>query len=119
MGELKRNALFPYLLIGIFGIGLVFALSFIGLHQGNEQASGDEEETVEAGNPEEIYAQNCLSCHGENYEGGAGPELLEVDARLSNDEIKDILQNGKGIMPGGLVPEESLDDMVEWIISLE
>ena len=39
---MKRNALFPYLLIGVFGIGLVIALSLIGLYQGNEEAGGEE-----------------------------------------------------------------------------
>ena len=30
------------------------------------------------------------------YEGGAGPELLRVDTRLSQEEVKEVLQNGKG-----------------------
>ena len=38
---------------------------------------------------------------------------------MSSDEIEDILQNGRGMMPGNLVPPESLDAMVEWVMSIE
>lgn len=116
---MKRNALFPYLLIGVFGIGLVIALSLIGLYQGNEEAGGEEGGNVELATPEDIYNQSCISCHGGNYEGGAGPELVGVDTRLSQEKVKEVLQNGKGIMPSNLVAEESLDEMVDWIMSLE
>ena len=62
---------------------------------------------VELATPEDIYNQSCISCHGGNYEGGAGPELLGVDSRLSQEEVKEVLQNGKGIMPANLVAEAS------------
>ncbi|WP_033828393.1 cytochrome c550 [Bacillus andreraoultii] len=118
---MKRNAVFPYLLIMVFGIGLIVALSIIGVNDSKE-AGGEEskkESTAEAGSPEEIYAQNCISCHGENYEGAMGPELKNVGERLSADEIKDVLQNGRGAMPKGLVPAESIDAMTEWLSSLK
>lgn len=119
---MKRNVIFPYILIMIFGVGLIFALSLIGLNSGSEQASGDggtDSALLEA-TPEELYSKvGCISCHGENYDGASGPELINVDSRLSADEIKDVLVNGSGPMPGNLVPAEKLDEMVEWIISLE
>ncbi len=119
---MKRNAIIPYLLIMAMGVLLVAGVSTIALFYNKEAAEADGtgeqgEETVLT--PEEIYAQNCLACHGENYEGAMGPELVNVGDRLSEDEIREVLVNGRGAMPGNLVPNESLDEMVEWLLTLQ
>ncbi|WAA11483.1 cytochrome c550 [Fervidibacillus halotolerans] len=119
---MKKNAIYPYLIIMAFGIGLVFALSFIGLYEGEGQADGGDStdgQGVVAQTPEEIYTNTCIACHGQNYEGASGPALINVGDRLSRDEIKDVLVNGRGIMPGGTVPEEQLDEMVDWLMNLK
>lgn len=119
---MKRNAIYPYLLIMVFGVGLVFALSLIGLSQEKEQANGGNgtggEQTV-AQSPEEIYNQTCIGCHGQNYEGVSGPALIGVGERLSRDQIEEVLVNGRGIMPANTVPEESLEEMIDWLMSLK
>ncbi|WP_170007696.1 cytochrome c550 [Bacillus fonticola] len=115
---MNRNPLIPFVLIMVFGIGLVSFLSAIGLNDLNEAENGSEEVVVLE--PEERYQQSCISCHGQNFEGGAGPSLLGVGERYSNEEIQDILLNGKeGGMPAGLVPQEELEPFVEWLSSLE
>ncbi len=120
---MNRNPLIPFLLIAVLGIGLMFLLSFKGIGDHEELASGGEEEpkTEDVANatPEEIYQQNCISCHGENYEGGAGPALTGVGEKLGVDEIKTTIQQGRGIMPGGLVPDEKLDEMAEWVSQIK
>lgn len=119
--EMKRNALVPYFLIMAFGIGLIFALSFIGMN-GGEQAGDGGGATTQT--PEEIYATSCITCHGENYEGkGNYPALKGVGERLSKEEIKEVIVKGRtgdiGTMPGGMVPAESVDAMVDWLSTLE
>lgn len=119
---MKRNPLIPFLLIAVLGIGLIFLLSFKGIGDHKELANGGEEEKTEDvanATPEEIYQGNCISCHGQNYEGGAGPALTGVGDRLSVDEIKETIKNGKGIMPANLVPEEKLDEMAEWVSQIK
>lgn len=116
---MKRNALIPYLLIMVLGIGLMVALSLIGVYDSKETGGKESDNIAQAATPEEIYQKSCFSCHGSNYEGAVGPELKGVDERLSVDEIKDVLQNGRGAMPKGLVPSESLDAMAEWLMTLE
>jgi len=121
---MNRNPLIPFVLIMVFGIGLMFAFSFIGLDNAKELAEGEggEGETttdVASATPEEIYQQSCVSCHGENYEGGVGPALTGVGNRLSADQITDVLKNGRGAMPGGLVPEEKLDEMTQWLSEIQ
>lgn len=121
---MNRNPLIPFVIIMVFGIGLMFTFSFIGLNNAEEMAKEGEdgaEETTDVANatPKEIYQQSCVSCHGGNYEGGVGPALTSVGGRLSADQIKEVLKNGRGSMPGGLVPEEKLDEMAKWVSEIQ
>ncbi|MEK4521700.1 cytochrome c550 [Psychrobacillus sp. FSL W7-1457] len=123
---MQKNPIIPFILIMAFGIGLIFFLSIDGVgnkaeiaesHEGGESAEGGEEATAGEFDPEALAQGKCISCHGNTYEGGMGPSLVGLE--LSEDEIKDILANGKGsMMPGGLVPEENLDEMAAWVKSL-
>ncbi|MFC4320807.1 cytochrome c550 [Litchfieldia salsa] len=117
---MNRNPLIPFGLIFVFGIGLMFLLSFIGLGNMDELANEGEEtpEATVAASPEEIYQGKCAACHGVDMSGGVGPDLHGVGERYEADEIKTILEEGKGIMQGGLVPAEHLDDMVTWLSEL-
>ena len=118
---MKNNAVMPYILIMVIGLTLVFFLSIKGLGDADKMAKENEEggkteEAASADKPEDIYKQQCLSCHGGNYEGGAGPKLIGV---TDKELIKDRIVNGKGMMPPGLVPEDKVDDMVEFIAGLK
>lgn len=65
----------------------------------------------------EIYAaQSCIGCHGNQMEGGsAGYALFETG--LTAEEIKEIIINGRGAMPGGLFDgtEEELEILARYI----
>lgn len=118
---MKNNAVMPYILIMVIGLTLVFFLSIKGLGDADKMAKENEEggkteETASADKPEDIYKAQCLSCHGGNYEGGAGPKLTGV---TDKELIKDRIVNGKGMMPPGLVPEDKVDEMVEFIAGLK
>ena len=49
----------------------------------------------------EVFANNCAMCHGKNREGNPPvfPSLIGVETRLTADQIKTIVQNGRGKMP--------------------
>ncbi|MHC0035883.1 cytochrome c550 [Pseudoneobacillus sp. C159] len=119
---MNRNPIVPFIVIMVFGIGLMFLLSFKGLGDSKEIAKeaegGKEPKTEVAANPEDIYKQTCAGCHGNSYEGSMGPALKGTG--LSKDEVADILQNGlPGGMPKGLVQGEQLDAMAEFIANLK
>jgi cytochrome c550 len=119
---MNRNPVIPYILIFVFGIGLMFLLSFKGLGDMDELAKEKEggaetEQVVRA--PEDIYTGSCVSCHGDAYQGGMGPALTGVGDRYSKDEIKDIVVNGKGNMPAGMVKPEEADAMAEWLANIK
>jgi len=50
----------------------------------------------------EAYADHCAICHGDNREGilPAFPPLLGISRQLNDQQIIDIVHNGKGRMPG-------------------
>ncbi|WP_071395796.1 cytochrome c550 [Bacillus tuaregi] len=121
---MNRNPIIPFITIMVVGVLAMFLLSFKGIGDSKELAAelegGGEEKTEEvASNPEDIYKQNCINCHGDQYQGGVGPALKGVGDRMSTDEIADIVTNGKGSMPPGLVPAEKAGEMAEWLAGLK
>ncbi|MEK3890701.1 cytochrome c550 [Bacillus sp. FSL K6-3431] len=118
---MKRNAIVPYILIMVLGLGLIFFLGIKGVGDSKEIAKeqeGGQEETV-AFEPEAYANKSCITCHGENLEGqGAVPNLHGTG--LSEEEVADILANGtEGGMPAGLVPAENVEEMAAWIAGLK
>jgi cytochrome c550 len=122
---MNRNPIVPFILIMVFGIGLMFFLSFKGLGDSKDlakEAEGGEEpktEEVASTNPEDLYKKSCIGCHGDQYQGTVGPALTGVGERLSHDQIKDVLINGRGTMPAGMVPAEQADAVADWLASLK
>ena len=45
-----------------------------------------------------VYSDTCAVCHGRDGEGGIGPALIGVAARLSEAEHLDVVYNGRGQM---------------------
>jgi cytochrome c550 len=112
---MNRNPLIPFALIAFLGIGLMFLFSFVGLDNMDEMA-GKEEETGPAATPEELYAANCLSCHGDQLQGVVGPALANIGSEYDVAHIQDVIVNGQGSgMPGGLVTGEQAKALAEWL----
>jgi mono/diheme cytochrome c family protein len=84
---------------------------------GTETPEGTEEgpaETSLASQGEEVYQKTCISCHGANLEGGAGPALNNIT--LSKEEIVEVIKNGRGQMPGNLAPGQE-EAIAEYLLS--
>ncbi|CEG29050.1 cytochrome c551 [Bacillus sp. B-jedd] len=78
-------------------------------------SDGGGKESASGGDPEKMYQQKCSGCHGAELKGGAGPDLTKVGSALSKDEIKDIIENGKGGMPKGLYKGADAEKVAEWL----
>ena len=67
-----------------------------------------------------VFQKNCAKCHGKTAEGRhfGGPSLIsEKAAATSADDLRNMINNGKGRMPkyaSKLTPEE-VDKLVEQI----
>src|SRR5699024_10616675 len=82
-----------------------------------EQQEDAQEEAVEE--PEAIFESNCASCHGDDLSGGMGPDLTDVGSRLSEEEIHEIIMEGKGDMPPGLATDAESEVLSEWLSDME
>jgi len=98
----------------VFLIALVGSIVFPPQH--GEQAQGDGATAPAQVDPAALYKANCASCHGQNLEGIAGPNLTTVGSKYSADEIADIIKNGKGGMPPGLLKKgEEIKAVAQWL----
>src|SRR5690625_1415724 len=78
-----------------------------------EDSDADEGATSEAA--EELYAESCASCHGDDLSGQVGPALGAEGADLSADEIVEIIENGQGSMPAGLLSGDDAQEVADWL----
>ncbi|SES38615.1 c-type cytochrome [Salipaludibacillus aurantiacus] len=84
------------------------------VNDGNNAETTDnaaDEGTYDLANGEELYAQNCASCHGGDLEGASGPNLQGS----SQDEVRSAIEAGPGTMPADLVTGDDADDVAAWV----
>ena len=87
----------------LFGTAIVLAAC--GGGDDAQENAGESTGGTESAEAEQIVQQNCVSCHGQNLEGGAGPNLTAVGGKYDQDEIKNIIINGQGGMPEGILDD--------------
>lgn len=74
----------------------------------------------------EVYSNStCITCHGADLKGrgGSRTNLQKVGARLTHEEIVDVITNGrpsKG-MPAqaGRISEEEINELADWLSTLK
>lgn len=68
----------------------------------------------------QVLVRNCIGCHGTDLAGRSGPSLLDIKATFSEEEIVDIILNGKGKMPKvvGLNAEQA-EILASWLLERE
>jgi cytochrome c551 len=96
---------------------LVFLLFYYEGPAQSAKAGGEtsEEETVSTQKAEEIASTACMTCHGENLKGGAGPALDNIGSKYAQNDIENIIKNGKGAMPGGVISPEEAKIVAGWL----
>lgn len=82
----------------------------------NDTNNNDANNNDTTASAEEIYKDNCASCHGDDLEGeGDSPSLESVGDDMSEDEILEQIENGGDGMPGGLIEGEEADQVAKWL----
>jgi mono/diheme cytochrome c family protein len=63
---------------------------------------------------EQLFAENCATCHGaEGQGGGVGPTLAGNDVPIA--DARATIENGSGVMPAGLVSGQDLEDVLAYL----
>lgn len=84
-------------------------------HPANAGGQTTGGETASAEKAEEITSSNCITCHGENLKGGAGPALTKIGSKYAQGDIENIIKNGKGAMPAGIISPEEAKIVAAWL----
>ncbi|OUM97549.1 MAG: hypothetical protein A9Z00_09815 [Thermobacillus sp. ZCTH02-B1] len=113
---MKRKLWTAAALIAAFGLGLA---ACGGSDKGGTPREQEDAAPADgaAAQAEAIYKAHCLSCHGADLGGGFGPELKNVEQRLSADEQFAVIKEGRAQMPafGGRLSDEEIRALVEWV----
>lgn len=104
-------------LAAIFGSALMLAACGGGNDEKptptNDENGGEVTDTQDA---EKIVQGNCTSCHGGNLEGqGNFPNLTDVGSRLTEEEILQVIQEGRGQMPPNIIEGAEAEVVAEWL----
>lgn len=66
----------------------------------------------------DLYLNECATCHGGDLKGSPPefPSLVNLEERLSDERMKEIISEGSGRMPGlPHLPEKAVDEMVRYM----
>jgi len=75
----------------------------------------------QSGEGARTYRAQCMGCHGDPREASAALfSLVGVDQRLSEEEMADVITNGRGVMPGyPLLQAPTVTNIISYITSGE
>jgi len=77
---------------------------------------GSDSPETASSDPEDLYNQACAACHGENLQGASSPPVTNMASKFTSEELKDLIIDGKGMMPGGTLNEEQSDIVTKWLM---
>ena len=118
-----------YFMAGLICVACLVGVGLLvwGMPPKEEAAHQDEGPAFEvpvvpadAAMAEAAYKSNCLSCHGDQLQGGFGPALNAVGASLSREQIYQVITKGKGNMPGfgGRLSEDEIVNLTNWLAEM-
>lgn len=100
------------------GYYILFVLFILGSCETKAPSSSS---VKEKSNGRELFLKNCVACHGaDGKKMLAGAKDLSVSV-LSENEMKTIIQQGKGNMAGykSLLSENEIDSIIQFIKTLK
>jgi mono/diheme cytochrome c family protein len=103
------------LLVGAVVVVGTFVLAKAQVFEPSAPAGGP----VASGNVERgqaIFESTCAGCHGPGGAGGSGPRLQA--SGLDAATVASAIEQGRGIMPAGLVSGQDEADVVAFVVSI-
>lgn len=78
-----------------------------------------QEELEDLSGGERLYTVNCAACHGADRKGSPAsgfPSLVDIDMKRNKEFIKNIIVNGKGMMPAfDKFSEEEMQALLSYV----
>ncbi|MBB6673605.1 c-type cytochrome [Cohnella nanjingensis] len=117
-----------WILAGIVTIACVFGLYLLVSQLPPRQEAAEPSASIavpaqpaDAAGAAQVYKSNCLSCHGDQRQGGLGPSLAEVGTSMTPEQIYKQIKNGGGGMPGfgKRLTEEQLTNLTNWLADMK
>jgi len=101
----------PKLLVAVFYVVAIWAIGYAVFMPGKlavEPAAAPQDNKGEL-----IFTGTCLNCHAT----GAAPDLKGVTDRLKEEDIKNLIKNGRNTMPaiGHLYSNKEIDQVYEYL----
>jgi|SRR5690625_4563714 len=107
--ESMKNWFLPLVILVL----VVLLAGCSGNSQSKDTELGGQSASSETG--DDIYKKSCATCHGGELEGVSGPSLVSIGDKYSQEDIKDIINNGKGNMFPVNLPADEIDALVDWL----
>jgi cytochrome c551 len=110
MGRLWRP-----LLVGAVVVAGTFGLAKARVFEPSAPSAG----TPSGGNVDRgqlVFENTCARCHGSGGIGGVGPRLQ--GSALDAATVASVVEQGRGIMPAGLVAGQDEADVVAYVVSI-
>ncbi|MCL6606170.1 MAG: cytochrome c [Paenibacillus sp.] len=111
-----------WIMSGLFFAACAFAVVLMFTLPGKEQVAEENNPTLpvvqlDAAKAEATVKANCITCHGDQLQGGIGPSLEKIGAEHDAEGIFNIVTKGSGQMPSfkeKLAPEE-IANVAMWL----
>lgn len=64
----------------------------------------------------DVYRGRCAQCHGADGGGGVGLNLQNIETRLTDDEQRVVIENGRRRMPafGSTLSDDDIDAVIRF-----
>lgn len=103
-----------WIMSGLFFVACTLALVLMFTLPGKEQVAQEQkptmpEVTLDAAAAEATVKASCITCHGDQLQGGAGPALDKVGGHMDAEALFSVITKGRKGMPSfkeQLKPEE-------------
>lgn len=100
---------------------LILALGFVSCSSEGRDLEAYKEKGLAADFGKKLYENNCIACHGDQGDLGAGGASDLMKSRISKQEVAEVIEKGRNGMPAhdhiyGL--KEELDSLVNYVMSL-
>jgi mono/diheme cytochrome c family protein len=104
------------ILVGAAVVVATFALAKAQVFE-PEVPAGSAVGTGDASRGATVFQRECAGCHGSaGTGGGVGPTL--ADAGIAAATVTAAVQQGRGVMPAGLVSGQEQADVVAYVVSI-